>query len=209
MSSRSLIRLVAWARTLAGEVLAPGAVAVDLTAGGGRDTLFLWQQVAPQGLVVSFDIQPAALAETAGSLHQAGVPLHWTEPGRVPGATPGVWLVENCHSRLANFLNRPPRVVMANLGYHPGGDPYLVTRPDTTLAALQAAAHLLAAGGRLLVTVYPGHPGGAVEAAAVEGWFVDLDSRAWDVLNLRVGNRRQAPFLLVAEKRGRRNGSCI
>ena len=209
MSSRSLIRLVAWARSLAGEVLAPGALAVDLTAGGGRDTLFLWQQVAPQGLVVSFDIQPAALVETAGSLRQANVPIHWPEPGCAPGDIPGVWLIENCHSRLADFLKQPPCVVMANLGFHPGGDPSLITRPDTTLAALRAAAALLASDGRLLATVYPGHPGGEAEAAAVEAWFADLDSRVWDVLNLRAGNRRQTPVLLVAEKRGRRNGSCI
>ena len=205
MAPRPLTRIVNWTQELAAEVLSSGDLAVDLTAGGGRDTLFLWQQVAPTGRAVSFDIQPAALAETASRLRQDGAPVHpLLAAGGSVGAAPGIYLVAACHSRLEAFLAAAPRVILANLGFHPGGDRARITLPETTLAALQAAGRLLAPGGRLLVTVYPGHPGGESEAAAVETWFAALSPREWDVLQLRVANRQQSPFLLLAEKRGRR-----
>jgi SAM-dependent methyltransferase len=205
MASRPLTRIVSWAQDLAAEILSPGDLAVDLTAGGGRDTLFLWQLVAPTGRVVSFDIQPAALAETASRLRLAGAPVPPSlVAGDSVGAAPGIYLADACHSRLEVFLAAAPRVILANLGFHPGGDRALITLPKTTLAALQAAGRLLAPGGRLLVTVYPGHSGGEGEAAAVETWFSALSPREWDALHLRVANRQQAPFLLLAQKRGRR-----
>jgi SAM-dependent methyltransferase len=202
VSAPSLIHIVTWAQSLAAEVLLPGALAVDLTAGSGRDTLFLWQQVAPGGQVISFDIQPAALAETSSRLQLAGVPLwQFPEDGHRVGADPGVYLAAACHSRLGEFVDAAPKAILANLGFHPGGDREVITRPETTLAALRAAAGLLAPGGRLVVTVYPGHPGGAAEAAAVADWFAALTPRYWEALLLRVANREQAPFLLLAEKR--------
>jgi hypothetical protein len=89
---------------------------------------------------------------------------------------------------------------MANLGYLPGGDPALITRPDSTLAALQQSLHLLAPRGRLVVTVYPGHPGGAEEGAVVNAFFCHLTREHWHVLSLRVVNHSDAPYLLVAER---------
>lgn len=202
MPAPPLIHIVNWSQSLAAEVLLPGALAIDLTAGSGRDTLFLWQQVAPDGRVLSLDIQPVALAETSSRLQLAGVPLHPSPVGghRV-GTEPGVYLAAACHSRLGEFVDSAPRAILANLGFHPGGDREFVTRPETTLAALQTATRLLAPGGRLVITVYPGHPGGATEAAAVADWFAGLSPRYWDALQLRVANRERAPFLLLAEKR--------
>ena len=68
-------------------------------------------------------------------------------------------------------------VVMFNLGYLPGGDKSLVTRPDTTLPALRAALDLLAPGGLVSVVAYPGHFGGAEESEAVEAFLRDLPPR--------------------------------
>ncbi len=69
------------------------------------------------------------------------------------------------------------------------------------MQALQQSCDLLAPGGRLVVVVYPGHPGGTEEGAAVENLFARLDDRCFQVLQLKIINRSDAPFLLVAEKR--------
>ena len=45
----------------------PNGVYIDFTMGRGRDTLFLCS-IAPEGKVYSFDIQPAALEQTAALL---------------------------------------------------------------------------------------------------------------------------------------------
>jgi len=197
-----LTRIVAWAHFLAGACLESGDLAVDLTAGGGRDTLFLWQQVAPGGRVLSFDIQPVALGETIARLHSAGAPVHsLRENGKPAGPEPGIYPVAACHSRLAEFLPAAAKVIFANLGFHPGGKRELVTRPETTRAALREAERHLLPGGRLLAAVYPGHPGGPDEAAVVEGWVAALSPRHWETLQLRVPNRVQAPFLVLATRR--------
>ena len=57
-----LANIVSRSQRLLSEVLQPGDLAVDLTAGNGSDTLFLAQTVGPTGTVLAFDIQVQALA---------------------------------------------------------------------------------------------------------------------------------------------------
>jgi hypothetical protein len=52
------------------------------------------------------------------------------------------------------------RLVAFNLGYLPGGDKTIITKPETTLIALEAAKGILMAGGLISLVVYVGHPGG-------------------------------------------------
>ena len=199
--TRELTRVVSWAQGLLAEVLSPGDLAVDLTAGNGRDTLALTQMVMPGGRVVAFDIQTRALEITRQRLQDAGNPCRGPERGR-PSETAGsgVDLLNGCHSRLQAVLPEPPRAVIANLGYLPGGDQGLVTRADTTLQALTQSCDCLLPGGRLAVVVYHEHDRGEVEAAAVSRFFAALDEKRFAVLELRVANRPRAPFLFVAEK---------
>ena len=60
------IRVTERAQSLAAAVLMAGDIAIDGTAGKGRDTAFLAQAVGPSGHVHSFDIQPEAIASTEG-----------------------------------------------------------------------------------------------------------------------------------------------
>ena len=154
-------RLTELARQAVGERLHPGDTAVDATAGNGHDTLFLARQVGEGGRVLAFDIQGEALAATRARLEAAGVARRVT-------------LLETSHHRLGAFvghLPHPPRAVMFNLGYLPGGDRSRITNPASTLPALESALACLAAGGVLSVIAYPGHPGGHQETEAVEAWF--------------------------------------
>jgi len=196
----SLTRIVPWSQQLACEVLRPGDLAIDLTAGKGRDALALAQAVGESGQVVAFDLQAEALQQAAAFLHEHGWSTVFPGAGETIPERPGIYLVQGCHSTLAETVQRPVRAVMANLGYLPGGDPSLITQPESTLAALRQALDLLAVGGRLAVTVYPAHPGGAEEASAVDDFFRHLSRDLWQVLLLRVANRSEAPYLLVAER---------
>lgn len=201
MNRDSLIRIVPWSHSLVTEILRSGDTVVDLTAGQGRDTMVLAVAVGLAGRVVAFDVQRAALDQAARTLRGAGFPVtDWSLGTEVPAA-PGIYLVHACHSALAAFLTSPIRAAVANLGYLPGGDPALTTRPDTTCRCLQRALDLLLPGGRLAVTVYPGHPGGDAEAAAVDGLLSTLSRETWQVLRLAVANVPGAPYLLVAERR--------
>ena len=57
----------------------------------------------------------------------------------------------------------------------------MITKPETTLAGLEASLKLLGADGILSVVIYPGHEGGDEEAQAVKVWTKGLDSENYEV----------------------------
>ena len=140
------------------QVIQPGDVAIDATAGNGHDTKFLAELVGKTGHVYAIDVQPEALRRTVALLNDA--------------ALSHVHLVQRDHAELKAFI--PERhhgriaAVMFNLGYLPGGDRLLATRTDSTLAAIRSALEIIRPGGILSVIAYPGHPGGGDEARAVD-----------------------------------------
>ena len=152
------IRVTERAQKLATEILRPGDIAVDGTAGKGRDTACLAQAVGPSGHVHAFDIQPEAVASTHNLLEVAGL------LGRVS-------LHQRSHAELADVLTPDQRgkigVAIFNLGYLPGGDQDIITQPASTDRALRAAFENLRPGGRLICVAYTGHPGGPEESDIV------------------------------------------
>lgn len=138
--------------------LAPGAVAVDATTGNGHDTEFLAAGVGPAGIVHAFDVQASALDRARERLQRAGLVerVCWHHAG---------------HESLREVTGEAAvTAVMFNLGWLPGGSREVITQPQTTLSALEQAATLLAADGRLSIVAYRGHAGGAEEHAAVDRW---------------------------------------
>ena len=201
MNRDSLTRFVPWSQTLITEILEPGDTVVDLTAGQGRDTLVLALAVGLTGRVVAFDVQKSALEQAARTLRVAGFPVtDWKLGADVP-SEPGIYLVHACHTTLAAFVTTPIRAAIANLGYLADGESAQSTYPVTTCRALRAALDLLIPGGRLAVTVYPGHPGGDAEAEAVDDLLTGLPREQWHVLRLSVANVTGAPYLLLAERK--------
>ena len=193
--------IVSRSQQLLSEVLQPGDLAVDLTAGNGSDTLFLARAVGPTGQVLAFDIQEQALVATAEKLEQVGVSVTRSDLTSPITFEPGVTLIGASHAGLPAYLDAEPKGIIANLGFLPGGDGTITTRTDSTVKALQHATELLAVGGRIAVVVYPGHPGGKEEGGAVEALFAALPLKLWHVLRIEVTNCSDAPYLLVAEKR--------
>ena len=142
-----MLRLTDMAHDLIRAAIAPGAWVVDATVGNGHDTATLADAVGPTGHVIGFDAQAAALASVRVRL----------------GAIQNVTLHHCGHEHLAAHLPVEARhrlsAVMFNLGYLPGAEKAVITRAETTIAALgQAVAHL-AVGGRISVMLYTGHPG--------------------------------------------------
>ena len=54
------------------EILCPGDICIDATAGNGHDSLFLAQLTAPNGIVYAVDIQESAILKTTDRLKQHG-----------------------------------------------------------------------------------------------------------------------------------------
>jgi len=168
-------------------LLQPGDLAVDATCGNGHDTLLLAKAVGDAGRVIGFDLQEAALKATRERRQAARV---WDR----------VSLRLESHARLAAALERAPAAVVFNLGYLPGSDHHLKTRPEETLLALDGAAGCLAAEGGLAVTCYRGHEGGAEETRAVREWFAALDPEHWQTAERSPPNRPLSPVALFAQR---------
>ena len=183
-----------------------GAVAVDATAGNGHDTLFLAERVGPSGRVFAFDVQEAAVDRTRARLSESGLSENGLpESGLSESGLANAEVIHDGHERMVDRLGADliGRVdaVMFNLGYLPRADHDVITRPGTTIPALDQSIELLRNGGVLTVVVYSGHPGGEAEAAAVTAWAKALDRNSFEVVEWRHLNRRNHPPFVIAVKK--------
>jgi len=172
--------------------LRQGDVAIDATVGNGNDLLFLARAVGPSGTVFGFDIQRAAYLAARKLLTEAGI-------------TDRVRWIHDGHEHMADHMpsedHGQVRSIMFNLGYLPGGDKSITTKPRTTIVALNQALSLIAPDGVIVVTVYPGHPGGRAESDAVAAWARSLSTAGHDVEELQDMNASNvAPWLLVVNR---------
>lgn len=92
------------------------------------------------------------------------------------------------------------KLFVYNLGYLPGSDKSLVTETSNTLKSVEKACSLVATGGLISITCYPGHPEGAAEEQALLDWSSQLDKAEWSVCHHRWVNRKAAPSLLLLQK---------
>lgn len=165
-----------------------GDNAVDATCGNGHDTLLLAELAGSRGHVWGFDLQEQAIAETGRRLSEAGL------DGRVT-------LVHTGHEEMEQHVNGPVKAVLFNLGYLPGSDRSVITRPETTGIALDQSLKLLVPGGIVLVTVYPGHSGGASERSIVDGWAAGLEQREYHSWRMgQVNVTFDAPYIILVQK---------
>ncbi|XID93191.1 class I SAM-dependent methyltransferase [Paenibacillaceae bacterium WGS1546] len=179
-----------WVQERAG----PGDTVVDATAGNGSDTLFLARTVGPRGIVYAFDVQAEALASTRKRLEkEADERLAAVELVHAGHETMAAALPSDSRGRLA--------AAMFNLGYLPGAESPLITRPETTLAALDAALGMLRTGGALTIVAYPGHEGGKEEADAAEAWAANVPPSLAQTVLYRFLQKPAAPYLIALAKR--------
>ncbi|KAG9439118.1 hypothetical protein H6P81_019283 [Aristolochia fimbriata] len=177
-------------------IVGRGDSVVDATCGNGHDTLALLQMVSDKsgsGFVYGIDIQSSAIEKTS-SLLDTSADLDQRKLVR---------LFSICHSRMEEVIPKGAtvRLVAFNLGYLPGGDKSIITTPDTTLKALQAASQMLGSGGLISAMVYVGHPGGRNELEAVETFSSGLSPEAWICCKFETLNRSSGPVLILLFKK--------
>lgn len=166
----------------------PGDVAIDATIGNGGDTLFLAELVGTQGRVYGFDIQEEAIKITQDKLAEAEYEKRVT-------------LFMTGHETMAEYVMEGVDVIMFNLGYLPGGDHGITTKPNTTLRAIEQGLDLLKPGGLMTIVIYPGHEGGENEGAHVEEFIKQLPKRDFSCVKTSFLNRSQkSPYLVAVEK---------
>jgi hypothetical protein len=137
--------------------------------------------VGESGTVISFDIQPEALASTRMLLEERGF---W---GRTQ-------LLLESHSEMARFA-QPESVscISFNLGWLPGGDHSVFTRAATSIPAIEAGLSLLRKGGVMSLCIYYGRDCGFDERDAVLAYLQTIDSHRFTVIVSSFANRPNNP----------------
>ncbi|XP_062091747.1 tRNA (mnm(5)s(2)U34)-methyltransferase, chloroplastic [Humulus lupulus] len=177
-------------------IVRKGDTVIDATCGNGYDTLTMLKLVAgesQQGRVYGLDIQKDALENTSSLLEQSVS----------PNEKELVKLFQICHSKMAEVLPEDTlvRLIAFNLGYLPGGDKTLITEPQTTLKALNAAKDIITPGGLISLVVYVGHPGGWQEWETVQEFASKLSIENWICCKLQMLNRPMSPIVVFLFKK--------
>lgn len=181
MSQKQNYQITAWCQRMMLEHIHEGSLCIDATMGNGNDTQFLCEQAGASGRVLAFDIQPAALEHTKERLQKALPCCNYQ-------------LILDSHEHLDAYV-RPENAdcIAFNLGYLPGGDHTLATKPGSTLIALEKSLALLKKDGLLCICIYSGGDTGFAERDAVLSWLQTLDSRKYLVLLTQYYNRPNNP----------------
>lgn len=165
------------------QVITQEDIVVDATMGNGYDTLFL-ARLAKQ--VYAFDIQEKALEKTSQRLQEAGLT--------------NVELLLQGHETVDQFVTEVKAAIF-NLGYLPSADKNIITKPQTTIEALEKLCRMLIKGGRIAVMIYYGHEGGDIERDAVMDFVSQLPQQEYTATIYRTLNQiNNPPFLVMIEK---------
>ena len=183
-----LQRVLQYAQQLLKDNIKEGDTVVDATAGNGHDTLFLAQLVGDEGQVYAFDVQKEAVDATLLRLLDHGL-----EHRAV--------VLNKGHEEVMQYVHKPVAAAIFNLGYLPGSNHDIITRPNTTIQAIENILKLLKVGGLIVLVIYHGHPGGKEERDKVIDYVSQLPQKYVHVLKYAFLNQQNdPPFVIALEK---------
>lgn len=181
-----LERVLSYSKTLLQKAISEGDIVIDGTAGNGHDTLFLAKLVGKTGHVYAFDIQQSAIEATNQRLGEFGNQAS---------------VIRDGHEHIPKYVNQEISAAVFNLGYLPGANHSTITKPDTTVMAIEACLNLLKIGGIIIIVVYHGHDGGDIERDALLQYVRVLPQASIQVLKYDFINQvNHAPFIIALEK---------
>lgn len=159
--------------------------AVDMTAGAGNDSLFILENLNPN-MLYAFDIQEEAKKRTIDKI----------------GPRENFNFILDSHDRIDIYIKETIDLAVYNLGYLPKGDKTITTKWESTIKSLEKTLDLLSIGGEIIMTIYPGHPAGKIEAEELESYLRDLDQNQYTILKLNYINKiNSPPYVVVIYKK--------
>lgn len=172
------------------EHIKQGDLCIDATAGKGRDTAFLCSLVGDTGKVLAFDIQSSAVEQTQGLIKEKGFQN-----------IASVYL--DSHENMGKYADKETvDAIMFNLGWLPGGNHNIFSKPESTISAIKSGLELLKPGGVMSVCIYHGKETGTAEKDALLPFFETVDNKKYTVLKLSFLNRTgevPIPILIIKE----------
>lgn len=183
-----LQRVLNYAQFLLKDTVEAGDIAIDATAGNGHDTALLAELVGENGHVYAFDVQQQAVDSTIARLTTLGFQERCD-------------VILDGHEKVAHYVTAPIKAAVFNLGYLPGADHSVVTKPSTTVMSLEAILKQLVVGGIIVLVIYHGHEGGKEERDRVIDFTASLPQKQINVLRYEfINQKNDPPFIIALEK---------
>ncbi|MCP8617816.1 class I SAM-dependent methyltransferase [Salirhabdus salicampi] len=187
-----LKRVIPFAHELLEKTVSKGDIVIDGTAGNGNDTIKLAQLVGEAGHVYAFDIQEQAIQNTSERINDLQVK--------------NVSLIQDSHEKVLTYLREDAIYniggAIFNLGYLPGSDKSVITKPNSTWNAVQTVLTHLKRNKVVVLVVYYGHEGGNEEKNYLLHQLGQLPQKSFNVLQYRFLNQQNSPpFVLAIEKK--------
>ncbi|MBS5787409.1 MAG: class I SAM-dependent methyltransferase [Clostridioides difficile] len=171
------------------DIINSGDTVVDATMGNGHDTKYLAEAVGSNGYVYSFDIQKSAIESTRKLLEKTNLDKN-------------VKLVYDGHENILDYVSEEISCVLFNLGYLPRANHDIITKPETTIKALEGSLQLLKPNGVVCIAIYTGHAGGLEERNAIYTFAKNLSQEEYNVLECKFLNQvNNPPQLIMIEKK--------
>lgn len=186
MSKAGFMQGVEYSHWLLSQNVDKGSFVVDATVGNGHDTVFLTELVGQDGKVIGFDVQKQALSSARKKLDKKNIK--------------NVKLVHDGHENMNEYINTKNSIsgILFNLGYLPGSDKEVITRPETTIEAISTGLDYLKPGGLIVLVVYVGHSGGEKEKSSLIKYTSQLDNKRYNILHYNFLNQRRKPPEVIA-----------
>ncbi len=181
----SIIRATSFVHYVLKGMIHEGDVVVDATMGNGNDTIFLAERVGPGGSVFSFDIQQMALDRTLKKIIDNNLDGY------------NIKLINDGHENIEGYLTDTIDAAMFNLGYLPGGDHSITTKPDSTIRSIKSVLGLLKPKGVASIIIYYGHEGGVNEKQKVLGFLEKLSGKNFSVMKCCYINQGNNPPIII------------
>ena len=110
-------------------------------------------------------------------------------------------VLKDGHENVAKYVTKPVSAAIFNLGYLPGGNHEIVTKPNTTIQSIESLLKLLKVGGMIVLVIYHGHEGGKEERDEVIRFVSDLPQKYVHVLRYEfINQKNDPPFIIALEK---------
>jgi len=160
-----------------------GDFCIDATAGNGNDTLFLCQLTGKSGKVLAFDIQKIALDCTKKLLGKHGCRAE---------------LIMDTHVNMGKYVKKETvDCIVFNFGYLPKGNHAICTKPESSIAAIEAGLSLLKKDGIMTLCIYSGGDSGFQEKDVLLSYLKTLDFKKYLVIVSSYYNRPNCPPIPV------------
>jgi len=173
------------------ELLTENDLVIDATCGNGKDSLFLAQTLESlNGTLFCIDIQEKAIENTRDLFNKE------------LSSSTQVQFFKQSHETLPEIPSHLSlKLIVFNLGYLPSGDKTITTQVASTLQSVSSSLEILASGGMISITCYPGHPEGEKEQEALLDLLSKLDPILWSFTSFFWSNRNASPSLFLVQKK--------